>query len=444
MDLIVAVDKHLGMGYRNALPWHCAEELKLFRTKTMGSVLVMGYNTVMNIPHLPGRQIYCITKPLPTKPMDLTNDVIFIENINEFTCSSKMFVAGGKRTYEQILPRVDTIHLSRLKAHYVCDTFFESSWLDNFVVVEETHHEEFTHQVLKRTRHGERQYLDLIGKILTDGETTVGRNGPTRSLFVEHMTWDLRQGFPLLTTKKMFLRGIVEEFLFFIRGDTDAKILSDKRINIWNGNTSREFIDSRNLSYAEGITGPMYVYQWRRFGAPYTIGDDNRPLPPIPGVGVDQLAQVIDLIKNDPTSRRILLTTYNPAQADEGVLYPCHSITVQFSVRNNYLDMFCFNRSQDTFLGVPYNIASSALLLMSVAKLSGTIPRYLNMTMGDTHLYSSHLENAKEQMERVPYKLPTLIIPEMDSLEDLERVSFVDFKLEKYIAHPTIKATMVV
>jgi len=441
MELIVAIDTKNGMGYKNKMPWRCREELKIFNMKTKGATLLMGYNTAINLPPLPGRKILTLTHTIPSQKVQSSNNITFIKDLTDMTYTPNMFVAGGKKTYEATILMVDKIHLSRMKTSYNCDTFFDTKLLRNFVIIEETDYDDFTHYVLIRTKHGEQQYLDLLDTILKNGETCIGRNGPTKSLFVEHFCFDIRQGFPLLTTKKMFLRGILEEFLFFIRGNTDSKILSDNNVHIWDGNTTTEFIASRNLHYAEGVMGPMYGYQWRHFGAQYKLDEYNIPLPPIGGI--DQLSQVIDLIKNDPNSRRIMMTSYNPSQADEGVLYPCHSITIQFYVKDDYLDMFCYNRSQDTFLGVPYNIASSSLLLMTVAKLTHKTPRYIKITMGDTHIYQNHMTQATEQTRRLSYKLPTLIIPEINTIKDLENCDTTDFILTEYKFHPTIKAEMV-
>lgn len=445
MELIVAIDSNNGMGYKNNMPWKCPEELAIFKEKTIGKVLLTGYNTAINLPHLPQRSIICITHTIPPDSFitSLPNNITFIKYITDITYNSDMIVAGGEKTYEDTILMVDKIHLSRMKKSYNCDKFFNTKLLKNFVIVEETDYDDFTHYVLTRTTQGEQQYIDLLDSILRNGEVHIGRNGPTKSLFVEHFCFDIRQGFPLLTTKKMFLRGILEEFLFFIRGNTDSKILSKNKVHIWDGNTSSEFIASRNLPYSEGIMGPMYGYQWRYFGAPYILKNDKTPILPPQG-GIDQLANAIYLIKNDPNSRRILMTTYNPLQAEEGVLYPCHSITIQFYVQNDYLDMFCYNRSQDSFLGVPYNIASSSLLLMSVAKITNKIPRYLKMTMGDTHIYQDHIDQAHEQIQRLMYKFPTLKIPNISTIEDLESCLPSDFILSEYKYHPTIKAKMIV
>jgi len=445
-ELIVAVDKNYGIGYKDKLPWKCPEELKLFQEKTMDSIIVVGTKTARCLPHLPNRQVICLSRTLPDTSL-WKNDSIIISSLSEVKLieDRKIFIAGGAEVYRTALS-VDTlvskIHISILKDTYQVDTYFDPKLIRNFVITAHTEYEKFDHYVMERAKDGEKQYLDLLSDIVNNGEIRKGRNGLTRSLFVKSFKFDLRNGFPLLTTKKMFLRGILEEFLFFLRGDTDTTILSDKKVRIWEGNTSNEFLDSRKLPYAKGVMGPMYGYQWRHYGAKYRLNKVGKPLETTEGI--DQLANVVKLIKTDPGSRRILITTYNPEQAEEGVLYPCHSITIQFYVQDNYLDMFCYNRSQDTFLGVPYNIASSSLLLMVVAKLTHKIPRFFNMTMGDTHLYEEHITQAREQMNRRPFKFPTLKIPDIHNIEDIDFLEANHFTLENYQCHPTIKADMIV
>ena len=217
--------------------------------------------------------------------------------------------------------------------------------------------------------------------------------------------------------------------------------LSEKKVKIWEGNTSKEFLKSKNLDYAQGVMGPMYGYQWRNFNGKYMLDSNKKPIKQ--KTGIDQLKNVINLINNDPTSRRILMTSYNPEQAEDGVLYPCHSLIIQFSVEDDYLDMFCYNRSQDLFLGVPYNIASSSLLLTIIAIVTNKIPRYFHMTMGDAHIYNSHIDAVKQQLNEslIPYKFPTL---EIDNFEDFELLEYKDFHLINYNCHGIIKANMVV
>ena len=447
MELVVAVDQNMGIGYQNKLPWYCQKELQHFKSLTENSCLIVGANTAISLPKLENRKIVCLVHNHECDDYILSNsknDLQFITNLSEYSSNMRTFIAGGAYTYQKALEMdnfVSTIHLSIIKGTHTCDKFFDPKLLRNFVIINAEECEEFCYYQIVKTKDGEQQYLDLLGKIVNSGNSRDTRNAITKSLFVEHFIFDLTKGFPLLTTKKMFFRGIIEEFLFFIRGSTDSKLLSQKNVNIWIENTTPEFIESRGLPYAEGIMGPMYGYQWRHFGSKYIMNENGIPKPP--EGGVDQLQNVIDLINNDPKSRRIMMTTYNPLQAEEGVLYPCHSICIQFYVDDEYLDMFCYNRSQDTFLGVPYNIASSSLLLMTIAKITNKIPRFFKMSMGDTHLYESHLEQAKIQINKLPYKLPTIKIPNISSIEDLEKCTANDFLLENYVSHQKIIAKMI-
>ena len=205
--------------------------------------------------------------------------------------------------------------------------------------------------------------------------------------------------------------------------------------------------------------GPMYGNIWRFYGAEYNEYT-GRPLPSYnfdflnifaktsyddkeTNDSIDQIKNVIHEIKTNPTSRRILLTTYNPSQVEHGVLYPCHSIIIQFYVQDSYLDMFCYNRSSDLFLGLPFNIASSSLLLMIIAKLTNLTPRYFNLSLGDVHIYSNHTEQVTEQIKRIPYTSPRIILPDIEIIEDIEKLTHTDFELLNYSFYPSIKAEMI-
>jgi dihydrofolate reductase/thymidylate synthase len=456
-EVIIAMDQQGGIGYKGQLPWSIKEELQIFHEKTLGKYIVMGRVTAESIPKLYRRHIICMTKQKKLNTsLWLNTPKNIISNLLEITqfenWENQIMIAGGADIYHEAFKTsiknthqtdlVQKVHLSIINKTYNCDTFFDKSLLRNFVITEKTDYEKFTHYVLKRTVNGEGQYLELIDSILNSGNKKIGRNGQTLGIFKNDFTFNLLEGFPLLTTKKMFMRGIIEEFIFFINGRTDSTELSEKGVRIWEGNTSSEFIKNRGLEYAKGVMGPMYGYQWRFYNAEYRVDENGRPTQP--QGGFDQLATVINLIKNDPNSRRILLTAYNPAQAEQGVLYPCHSITVQFYVFEDYLDMFCYNRSNDVFHGIPFNIASSALLLTLIAKLSNKIPRFFHMTMGDTHIYEEHIEKVQEQLNRIPYKFPNIKILNITTLNDLETLKAEDFILSDYQCHPSIKAWMVV
>jgi len=291
-------------------------------------------------------------------------------------------------------------------------------------------------------------YLDILRDLITKGNERQTRNSITKSLFSRNLTFDLNNGFPLLTTKKMFFRGIFEELMFFIRGNTNTKILEERGVKIWKDNTTRTFLDNVGLNhYQEGDMGPMYGYQLRFFNANYKDCNDNYL-----NKGVDQLKYVIDTILKDPFSRRIIMTTFNPAQMKEGCLFPCHSLMIQFYIREEndiyYLSQQNYIRSNDIFLGNPYNIASFALMsyllchhLNYITKSNKYKPDMLYITLGDYHLYKDHYEAAQEQINRTPYPFPQLNIKNYhDNIEDYE---YEDIEMINYMYHPAIKTQMI-
>lgn len=456
MNLITAVDKHFGIGLNNSLPWKNSQELKLFKSKTMGKAIVVGRNTYEHLPKLPGRKVYCLTRNIYYKVRKGDFLLNNIEDILSLEEPNNIYICGGAKVYSYALKNlnldVSKIHISIMKDTFECDTYFDKSLLDNFVISSSLDYEDFTHYVLEKTEHGESQYLNCLKKILYHGVEKKGRNGITKSLFTNNFSFDLTNGFPLITTKRMFLRGVIEEFLFFMLGQTNTKILEDKGVNIWKGNTERSFLDKiGKTDRKEGMMGPMYGYQFRHFGAEYSE-DDGKPFSSSPGI--DQLKNVVNLILTDPNSRRILMTSYNPAQAEDGCLYPCHSLILQFYVEDDFIDMYAYSRSADMFLGIPFNIAYYSLVLMLISKLTHKTPRFVNFTTGDTHIYEEHYEAVKRQIDRIPYKFPTLHINKhfeyvdspkiLENIDDfLENLSFGDFVLTNYQHHKGIRAKMV-
>ena len=449
IDVIVAISKDFGIGKNNRLPWRIPEELQLFKEKTMNSVLIVGSHTKRSLPKLPGRTVFVVSSafhPLSDDPNTFPSFESALRKARE--TSKKVFVIGGRILYEYVLTIYRTsvrLHVSFIDKMYDTDVHITRSLLEGFQTTEETKYKDFVHKVMVYKQYSEQQYLSLLDLVLSTGNKRETRNGMVKSMFNYNMKYDLRDGFPLLTTKKMFFKGVVEELLFFIRGDVDSKTLEAKGINIWKGNTSREFLDNMGFTdRPEGDMRYMYGCQWRNFGGTFneTEGRMNG--------GVDQLQKVIKLIQDDPTSRRIILTTYNPEQASSGVLFPCHSVVLQFyvDVKEGYLDMFCYCRSSDVFLGLPFNIASSALLLYLIAKTTFLVPRWLHFTLGDCHLYGAHFEAALKQVEHFPYKFPMLkmkdnITLSKGSLEELESLTYSDFQLVDYKSYEKISAEMV-
>lgn len=257
-------------------------------------------------------------------------------------------------------------------------------------------------------------YLDLLQDILDNGVQRGDRTGTgTLSVFGRQMRFDLNEGFPVVTTKKLHLRSIIHELLWFLKGDTNIQYLKENKVRIWD-----EWADEN------GDLGPVYGKQWRSWAAPN-------------GETIDQIAEVIHSIKNNPNSRRHVVTAWNPADLPDMALSPCHCL-FQFYVADGKLSCQLYQRSADTFLGVPFNIASYALLTMMIAQVCGLGLGEFVHTFGDAHLYLNHVEQAKLQLSRTPRELPTMWInPDVSDIFDFK---YEDFKLEDYHPHPTIKA----
>jgi thymidylate synthase len=290
----------------------------------------------------------------------------------------------------------------------------------------------------------EYQYLNLIKNILENGSWEDGRNGRTKSIFGHSMRFSLANGkIPILTTKKTAWKTCLKELLWFIRGETDNKLLVEQGVHIWDGNSSREFLDSRNLSSnAEGILGPIYGFQWRNFNAPYNCGTGG--LLDKEDKGIDQLQQIIEQLK-DPlkrTSRRLIMTAWNPYQLDEMALPPCHCFC-QFNVHDgNKLSCSMYQRSNDEACGTSFNIASYSFLTHLLAKHCGLEAHEFVYFKGNCHIYEEHIEGMKIQIERKPYPFPTVSIKEVK--QNINDYQVDDFVVIGYQHHDPIKFQMVV
>jgi thymidylate synthase len=263
-----------------------------------------------------------------------------------------------------------------------------------------------------------RQYLDLMERVLADGVEKRDRTGTgTLSVFGHQMRFDLAQGFPLVTTKKLFVKAIVHELLWFLRGDTNVRYLQEHGVTIWD-----EWAD------AQGELGPVYGRQWRSWPSP-------------DGGAIDQIAEIVAAIRRNPDSRRLIVSAWNPAEVERMALPPCHCL-FQFYVARGRLSCQLYQRSADVFLGVPFNIASYALLTLMVAQVTGHAPGEFVHTFGDAHLYLNHLEQARLQLSRAPRALPRMRLN--PAATDLFSFRYEDFTLEGYVPHPPIKAAVAV
>ena len=385
------------------------------------------------------------------------------KKINTFTLND-VYVIGGAQIYKEFITdsnlrkNIKSIYLTNITNDINCDTFIQLP--DNFktafisktmlennitydirVLVQEgvllSNSINFKSLSLIQ-KHEEYQYLNLIRKIIKEGNTKHDRTGVgTKSLFGATMRFDVSSSFPLLTTKDTYWKGIVEELLWFVRGCTNVKPLQDKKVKIWDGNSTREYLDSIGLTNREvGDLGPVYGFQWRHFGADYIDMHEDYT-----GKGVDQLKEVIDSIRNNPNSRRIIMCAWNPKDLKLMALPPCH-ILCQLYVFEGKVSLQMYQRSCDVGLGVPFNIASYCLLLHMICHITKTKPYEFIHVLGDAHVYNNHIDQLNEQLKRDPYAFPQLKINrEVSSIDDF---TFKDFSLIGYKHHPKLKMEMAV
>jgi len=290
--------------------------------------------------------------------------------------------------------------------------------------------------------HEEMQYLNLIDKIIHHGTEKSDRTGVgTRSIFgPPNMRFNLRHSqIPILTTKRVFWRGVIEELLWIVGGKTDSKLLAEKQVSIWNDNGTRNFLDKLGFTdREEGDLGPIYGFQWRHYGADYVDCKHDYQ-----GQGIDQLTELIDQIKTNPNSRRLLLCAWNVKQLPEMALPPCH-VLCQFNVTNGELSCLMFQRSCDLGLGVPFNIASYSLLTYMIAHVCQLTPGDFIYCMGDAHVYLNHIKPLEEQLKRKPKPFPRLTILRKDEIKTIDDFKYDDFKLDNYQPYGPIKMEMAV
>ena len=456
-NIILACDNSGGIGKNGFLPWKLSSDMRFFRDITTTNTILPGINNNKNI-LIMGRKTFDSmgSKPLKNRisfvisnNQNLSNqnqeDVFYFKSFynawiksNEYKLSD-VWVIGGAQIYNIALRfwACNKIYLTQINDNFDCDTFVNLNnninWINEITITDinklqptesNTHTLTFKEGIINNGI--EASYLETIYNVMLTGQVRQTRNAITLSKFNKTLSWDLNDGFPLLTTKKMFWKGIVEELLFFIRGNTNTNLLSEKGIKIWEPNTRKEFLDKLGLDYLEGEMGPMYGYQWRRF-------NDS----------IDQLTNLINELKLDPNSRRLLMTDFNPCQVNKGVLYPCHSIIIQMYVDNNKLSCNMYQRSGDLFLGIPFNIASTSLLVHIIAKLTNLNVGIVNLIIGDYHIYKDHVDSVLEQLSRVPFDLPKINLPNFSTLNQVEQSTFEDYEIIDYQFHKPIKAVMI-
>ncbi|CAJ1422488.1 unnamed protein product [Effrenium voratum] len=489
VSVIVAATPKNGIGKDGALPWKLPEDqgywprpkdMAHFKRVTMAvesdgkqNAVVMGRKTWESIPQrfrpLPGRLNVVLTSGdalYPEGVIASSSLEVALETLSKRSDVAEVFVIGGQQAYKEAmaLPSCVRLYVTRVAKEFECDAFFPNidERFQPVHVSATSSHENIAYDFvvyekapvkdsdLKRGYggpasmlqqfsaplaaaggagkflHEEFQYLKAIQDIIENGVHMEDRTGVgTRSVFGQMMRFNLRKSFPLLTTKRVFWRGVVEELLWFVKGDTNANHLTEKGVRIWEANGSKEFLEKRGLGHREvGDLGPVYGFQWRHFGAKYADMHTDYT-----GQGVDQLAECIRKIKEDPTDRRILLSAWNPADLHLMALPPCHMFC-QFYVANGELSCLMYQRSCDMGLGVPFNIASYSLLTMMMAQVCGLKPGDFIHNMGNAHVYQNHVEPLKTQLQRTPRPFPVLKI--RPDVKDIDGFTPEDFELVGY------------
>ncbi|GMH45212.1 hypothetical protein BSKO_13169 [Bryopsis sp. KO-2023] len=501
-QVMVAVTKSFGIGRDNGLPWvSIPADMAYFKKLTTETrdaskrnAVVMGRKTWEGIPAkfrpLSGRLNVVLSRNEDWKiaqaggnneensgdnrDAEIGKDVLVCRSLASSLAIlggepyaseiEHVFVIGGAQVFNEALAMegCEAIHLTKVDADFMCDTFLPAidssrfrTWASSQPRFDKKAKPEpvgYSFHTLTNThsdsppilppglacQHEEQQYLDMISDIIETGVSRGDRTGTgTLSKFGTQMRFNLRNSFPLLTTKRVFWTGVVEELLWFISGSTNSILLSQKGVRIWEGNGSRQFLDSVGLGHREeGDLGPVYGFQWRHFGAKYVDMHTDYT-----GQGVDQLAEVIRKIKETPNDRRIVMSAWNPADLELMALPPCHMFC-QFYVANGELSCQMYQRSCDMGLGVPFNIASYALLTCMIAHVCDLKPGDFIHTLGDAHVYSNHVEPLKRQLLNSPMAFPVLELNR--DVKDIDSFSSGDIVLKGYKSHKKIAMEMAV
>lgn len=499
-SLIVAVDENNGISASGKIPWSIQEDSNFFADvtkrsylsgdngKSLPNLLILGLNTWLEVrDKIKDRGIIVISSTLSNQDILSYPNTFVASSLTKAlekaqTLISKKeyghaFICGGSRIYNEAITRevFGYVYITTIHKDYKCDNEvfalrgegkcinreFEKvqklsvSCVDKIsnekvaVTFEKLRHKHYYPKWIDENPE-ETKYLDVLQDILLNGDFHETRNAKTWSKFGQTLEFDLKR-FPLLTTKKCFFRGAVEELLFFLKGDTNATHLTEKGVKFWEGNTTREFLDQSGLQHYEvGDLGTAYGYQWKHFNAPYEGKNACYE-----GKGYDQIQYCLNLLKNDPYSRRIMMTTYNPSQAKTGCLYPCHGISTIFNVKfdsdtKEYkLSCMMVQRSADCGSGYYLNICEYALLVYMFCEVLNndetyTGPRFspgrLITNLGDVHIYENHFTQVVRQILRDPFSFPTLKINR--KVSKLEEFTFDDFELVGYEPYPAIHCPM--
>jgi len=439
--LIFARDDHYGIGRDGTIPWYNREDLQFFQRITTSGKSTNRKNALI-----------CGTKTYETmKNINPVNRTFFVVGNNHYPSIqdalnnidlsyTDIFFVGGAQIYQECQYLVDEMYITHIKGNFNCDTHFKPDF-SHFQLFSKTNCMTLTISHYKSLNTDE-TYNNLCYKVLDEGISKDDRTGTgTISIFGHHMKFSLKT-LPVITTKKVYLKGVIEELIWFLKGDVNSKTLETKGVGIWKGNSSREFLDNSRLDdYIEGECGPIYGFQWRHWNAPYHGPSNEYYKNKYKDKGIDQIHSIINTIKTNPDSRRIILNAWNVEQLPEMVLPPCH-VMCQFYVVDDQIDCHMYQRSADVFLGLPFNITSYAILTHIIGHFTNKTPRNLYISIGDAHIYKNHIEQVNLQLTRTSYDPPSISIN--PGVQNIDNLTYDDIKIHNYVSHPTIKATMAV
>lgn len=482
--LVFAFDRQGGIAKEGKIPWSCPEDMKMFKNLTSLNIVLMGRKTWESLPVRPlsNRENIVVTRDSKdridgVKTVNSLSRVSIDPLLEEASKGGKsLFVIGGKEIYEGVIALYpeSELYITFIDVDHHCDLFLWP-WLakrilnelgDKTTSVYNIDYKVYNPCLVKdrevvpgvylfkgfnSKKSSERKIQDLIYKVYHEGESRLDRTGVgTVSIFGAQLEIDIGKRFPLMTVRKTFFKGIFEELVWFLRGIPDSKILEDKKVNVWKGNSTREYLDKYKLDYEEGDCGPHYPHQWRHWGAPYEkITKERREKEEKEGIretsnidrkgGIDQVQNVIDTLRRDPTSRRMIISGWNVSDLSRMALPPCH-VLYQFGVHNGKLNVHFFQRSSDTLLALHWNLSSAALFVYLLSSIVDIPPGKVVMSISDAHIYTNHLSEVGKILSRRPYEYPKLEI--VNKREKIEDYVFEDLKLSEYRSYPSVELPM--
>ena len=468
-SLIVCTDNRGGIAKNGTTPYYNKVDLANFKRLTTNNVIIMGSTTWFSLPKrpLPNRLNVVLSRTGQHGDLSFSNIYQCIEYFSKKKNHQgrELFVIGGKQIYDAFDPYIGKLYLTSSKEDNNCDLVIKYTSMslrpystpDNpfyplyfnkfgddkdekvqeyFSLRRQFEDQQLVYQEGLFRNTEEEAFIRQLYHILENGKERIDRTGVgIIGVFGVDMRFDISTHFPLMTTRQVSLKMIFEELMWFLRGQTDVKILESKKVPVWTPNSTREFLDLQGLQhYREGDVGKSYGFQFRHYGADYFDCETDYT-----GKGFDQLAYVIDLIKNDPTSRRIIINLWNPLDLNKTAL-PCCGFCYQFYVDDGYLSCKVTQRSSDISLAGSWNVASASLFVYLLADICGLKPKEVIWSVGDCHIYKNQIEAVKEQLKRIPRRFPVLKI--VNSRENITDFEFTDLKLLGYNPYPRIKVAM--